>query len=80
MAHTDRNTQITDIMIHIDETINQNEEKTILGRLEKIESVKSHGFNTPHLIIINYNPKKANSFELLSAVRSQGYHAQLIGL
>ena len=80
MAQFDRNNKITDIMIHIDEAINMKEERDILGKLTKLDSVRSFGFNTPHLIIVNYNPEKANSFELLNIVRSEGYHAQLIGL
>jgi hypothetical protein len=36
--------------------------------------------NRPHLAVVEYNPDKTNSAAILSAVTSQGVHAELIGL
>ena len=72
--------QISDIIIHVDENINMREEHNILGELKKLDGVMTPEFSKPHLIVAYYNPDKVNSFELLSAVRSEGYHAQLVGI
>ena len=80
MASFSNNTQITDIIIHVDESINNLEEEVLLGELRKVEGVMTPGFNRPHLMLVTYDPEKVNSYELLSTVRSEGYHAQLIGI
>ncbi|MCF6199131.1 MAG: hypothetical protein L3J67_06995 [Hyphomicrobiaceae bacterium] len=80
MAKFNNNIQITDIIIHVDESINNLEEEVLLGELRKVDGVMTPGFNRPHLMLVTYNPEKVNSYELLSTVRSEGYHAQLIGI
>ena len=72
--------QITDIIIHVDENINMKEERLLLGEMKKIDGVMTPGFNTAHLMVVTYNPDRVNSFDLLCAVRSEGYHAQLVGI
>lgn len=79
MASFQNNTQITDVIIHVDESISNFEEEELLGELRKLDGVMSPGFNRPHLMLVTYNPEKVNSYDLLSTVRSEGYHAQLIG-
>jgi len=80
MASFHKNAPTADIIIHVDENINTKEEDVILGELRKLDGVMSPDFNTPHLIVVKYNPERVNSFELLTTVRSEGYHAQLLGI
>ena len=80
MASFRNNTQITDLIIHVDESIDHREEQLLLGEVRKMEGVMTPEFNRPHLMMVTYNPEKVNSYELLTTVRSEGYHAQLIGI
>ena len=80
MASFQNTNQISDIIIHIDENIDVREEQNILGELKKLDGVMAPEFGKPHLIVAFYNPDKVNSFDLLSTVRSVGYHAQLVGI
>jgi len=80
MTRFHKNTQIADVIIHVDESIDNKEEQSLLGEVRKMEGVMTPEFNRPHLMMVTYNPEKVNSYELLSAVRSEGYHAQLIGI
>ena len=72
MASFQNNTQITDVIIHVDESISNFEEEELLGELRKLDGVMSPGFNRPHLMLVTYNPEKVNSYDLLSTVRSEG--------
>ena len=80
MASFRNNTQITDVIIHVNESINNFEEENLLGELRKLDGVMSPEFNRPHLMLVTYDPEMVNSYDLLSTVRSEGYHAQLIGI
>ena len=80
MATPPNNNQISDIIIHIDENIDVREGNTILGQLKKLDGVMAPEFGKPHLIVAYYNPNKVHAFDLLSTVRSEGYHAQLVGI
>lgn len=35
---------------------------------------------TPHLVLVGYNPEKTRSKAILDAVLAQGVHAELVGL
>ena len=58
MTNFDNNEQITDIMIHVNESIDASEKEHIIDELNKIEGVVPPKFNTPHLIVVNYDPQK----------------------
>ena len=71
---------ITDVIIHVNEDINMREEHNLLGKLKELDSVMVPESNIPHLIVAYYDPDKVSSYDLLTKVRSQGYHAQLVGI
>lgn len=72
---------ISDVMIHINETLS-NEARTFLeDDMRQIEGVVSPGFSPfkDHFLLIAYNPQKTSSMVLLNKARAAGYTAQLVG-
>ncbi|MGA7979257.1 MAG: ATP-binding protein [Chromatiaceae bacterium] len=76
------NIQLADITIHIDQNVEPERRTQIEGVVRAIDGVISfHNPNDrPHLNVVEYNPEKTTSAAILSAVTSQGVHAELIGL
>jgi hypothetical protein len=72
--------QTTDIMIHIDEQLDTNQQQELESEARKLEGVIAPRFNQPHLFLVSYNPEKINSSELLNAVKANGYNGQLVGM
>ena len=73
---------LADVMVHIDEDLDKehrNEIEVVLRSIEGVVSVSNRD-KTPHLSLIEYNPKKTSSQQLISCVIGQGVHAELIGL
>lgn len=72
---------ISDVMIHINETLS-NEARTFLEEdMRQIEGVVAPRFSPfkEHFLLIAYNPQKTSSMVLLNKTRAAGYTAQLIG-
>ena len=72
---------ISDVMIHINETLS-NEARIFLEEdMRQIEGVVSPRFSPfkEHFLLIAYNPQKTSSMTLLNKARAAGYTAQLIG-
>ena len=73
---------ISDLIVHVDETLPHEE----MAKLEEIvradacvvSACTSH--ETPHLLLVTYNPDCANSSHILGLVTRQGHHAELVGL
>ncbi len=75
-------TNLADIMIHIDETLDHKTLEKIRDVVIAKDGVGSASFHdeTPHLMIVLYNPSKLTSHQILDSVISQGVHAELVGL
>jgi len=74
--------QLADVMVHIDEDLDKERRQDIeevLRAIEGVVSVANHD-KTPHLSVIEYNPEKTSSQQLINCVIGQGVHAELIGL
>jgi hypothetical protein len=73
---------ISDIMIHIDQSLNTEARLAMEERMRQIEGVVAPRFNPgrEHLLLVAYNPDTASSATLLGAVRASGYTAQLVGV
>lgn len=76
------NIDLADITLHVDETLDSDG----LEQLEEafrirdgVVSVHTEP-NRPHLFVIEYNPERVNSQDLLAITHFQGLHAELIGL
>lgn len=76
------NTNLADVMIHIDETLDHTALETIRDVVIAQDGVGSASFHDdkPHSMIIMYDPRRINSHSLLETVQGKGVHAELIGL
>ena len=75
-------TQVADVLLHIDETLPPEQLKTLESHLYKMGGVlrASNRDDKPNLIQVIYDPGKVQSHDVLVKVRSEGIHAELIGL
>ena len=74
--------QLADVTIHVDKTLEPVERAGLEDRLrdtEGVVSVRNSG-ERMHLFLVEYNPDKTNSKDLLGIVRGLHGHAQLVGL
>ena len=70
----------SDIVIHINENLDNQNRATLTNRVQKFTGVVSTSLqdSRPHLMIIGYNRSKTKALDILSDVRNTGVHAQLI--
>jgi hypothetical protein len=75
-------TNLSDVFVHIDETLPLGELKTLEDHIHKIGGVVSacNRDDRPHLISVTYNPELVKSHDILVKIRSEGIHAELVGL
>jgi hypothetical protein len=76
------NIQLSDITLHIDEFLTREQRLQIEGRLRSMDGIISvhNPDERPHLAVVQYNPESTSSMAILGMVKSQGVHAELIGL
>jgi hypothetical protein len=76
------NIQLADVTVHIDQTLEREQRSEIESALRAIDGVVSvhNPDDRPHLCVVEYNPDKTSSADILDAVTSQGVNAELIGL
>lgn len=73
---------VSDFVIHIDEMLNEfelHEAEQAASRCSGVVSahVSRH---QPHLMLVAYDPERGRSTQVLDAIRSHGWHGQLVGL
>ncbi|MHB1174696.1 MAG: hypothetical protein ACYCZJ_06205 [Sulfuriferula sp.] len=73
---------ISDVMIHINESLSKEARSSLENEMRKVEGVVSPGFNEgkEHLLLITYDTEKTNTAVLLEKARAAGYTAQLVGM
>ncbi len=73
---------ISDVMIHINESLSKEARSSLENEMRKVDGVISPGFNPgkEHLLVIAYNPEKTDTAALLEKARAAGYTAQLVGM
>ncbi|TAM48075.1 MAG: hypothetical protein EPN55_01030 [Gammaproteobacteria bacterium] len=73
---------LADLLIHVNETLRASDQASLEEELRKVEGVVAPRFSseTPHLLLVAYDPEETDSHNLLSRVKDSGYHAQLIGM
>ena len=76
------NIDLADVTLHVDETLDSAGLADLDAAIRKIEGVVSVHVNPdrPHLLILEYNPVKVSSEQLLDSVKLRGLHAELVGL
>jgi hypothetical protein len=75
-------TNLTDVILHIDEDLDNEQRETIEDSLRALDGVVSvhNSDKTPHLTIVQYDPAVMDSQKILKRVTNQGAHAELAGL
>ena len=68
-----------DTMIHIDESLDEDQQLTLATALRDMQGVVAPRFNKPHLLMVAYDADATSATALLSAVAGRGYRAQLVG-
>ena len=73
---------ISDVMIHINEGLNEEARNALEQALKKVEGVVSPRFNAgkEHLLMVAYDTEKTTTAALLEKTRAAGYTAQLVGM
>ncbi len=74
--------KMADVTIHIDETVAVDDREGLQDKLRALDGVLAAASQdeTPHLMVVEYNPDLIDSREILDAVTDSGVHAELIGL
>ncbi|GBL44809.1 hypothetical protein SFMTTN_0610 [Sulfuriferula multivorans] len=73
---------ISDVMIHINESLSEEARTSLENTLRKVEGVVSPKFNAgkEHLLVIAYDTETTSTAALLEQARAAGYTAQLVGM
>ena len=75
------NINISDILIHINESLNDQQRSNLEEAVRQDEGVVAPRFNPgkEHLLLVAFNPDITSASTLLNKVQSFGYNAQLVG-
>jgi len=70
----------SDIVIHINEKLDNQNRNTLTNKVQKFTGVVTTSLqdSRPHLMIIGYNRSKTKALDILNGVKKTGVHAQLI--
>ena len=74
--------QISDFLVHIDETLNQPALESIEDDIRRGRGVVSagHHAHTPHLVQVLYDSDQTRMAQIVGEVRQHGLHAQAVGM
>lgn len=70
---------ISDIMVHIDETLNDRELANLEQAIRSEQGIVSVGHNNKHMVVVLYNPEEIRGRDILNRVADQGFHGELVG-
>lgn len=75
-------TRKADVTVHIDETLDHEHREEVRRALCNMEGVMEVRVpdQTPHLMVVEYDPLSVSSEDILHRVTRRGLHAELIGL
>lgn len=74
--------KMVDVTVHIDEETDHETRELMKDQLRGMEGVMAaitHD-ERPHLMVVEYDPDRINSAQILAQVKDAGVHAELIGL
>jgi cytosine/adenosine deaminase-related metal-dependent hydrolase len=76
------NIDLADVTIHVKETLDKTGLKQLDSAFRQRDGVVSVHVdeNRPHLFVLEYNPERLNSMDLLKIAEYQGMKAELVGL
>jgi hypothetical protein len=74
--------KMTDVTMHIDEDTTHEQREALRNHLLQQSGVMAAKYNddTPHLMLIEYDPESVDTSAFLDVANSSGFHAELIGL
>lgn len=72
----------SDVVIHIDESLDDNDIHELERDMASVQGVYSACVNerARHLMLVDYDPADVRAIELLALVREHGVGAELVGL
>lgn len=72
---------ISDVTVHIDETLNDRELVNLEQAIRSDEGIVSVGHNEKdkHFMVVLYDPEEIRGKDILSRITNQGFHGELIG-
>ncbi len=72
----------SDILIHIDESLDDNHIHSLEKSLSFANGVYSACVNDKarHLMLVDYDPESVHATDILQRVKQTGLHAELVGL
>lgn len=75
------NDSIANIMVHVNETLDEDALHTLEDHIRQDRGVVSVGHNPsrPHLLMVAYDSEAAPTSNLLHPFQQRGLHAQLVG-
>ena len=75
-------TTMLDVTLHIDEETTHDEREGLRDVFLRRRGVMAADCrdDKPHLMIVAFDPENVTSVELLTMVKKQGYHAELIAM
>ncbi len=75
-------TNISDVVVHIDETLPPDQLKTLEEHIYRIGGIVSacNRDDQPHLISVTYDSERVKAHDILAKIESEGIHAELVGL
>lgn len=73
---------LADVTLHVKQNLNPQELEKLENIIRQKEGVVSVHIDPKktHLIVVEYNPKKVHSGDLITILREQGLKGELIGL
>lgn len=75
-------TKMVDVVLHIDEDTTRNEREALRDTVLARDGVMAAAYRdeTPHLMVVEYDPDILSSKAILETVERAGVHAELVGL
>jgi hypothetical protein len=71
-----------EVVIHVDETLNEEQRSRLVSNLQVHDGVEKAKFTTgrDHLIVIKYDSNKLHSDTVLGYVKQEHVNAELVGI
>jgi hypothetical protein len=75
-------TNHVDVIIHVDETLSDKRRAKLVSNLQCSDGVNNARFapGRDHLMVIDYDPNKLHTSEVLTFVKEENVNAELIGI
>jgi multidrug efflux pump subunit AcrB len=71
-----------EVLVHVDEALTEEQQASMVSNLQRRDGVEKVRFTTGrrHLMLIDYDPSKLHTIDVLGYVKQEKVHAELIGI